>query len=71
MQFVLMFGVMFFFLYHVFCIATISSEVTRILKSKLVPRMLSLRQVVPLITFLYPIMFMLITVTCSGYSDRT
>jgi hypothetical protein len=31
-----------------------------------VPKISSLRQVVPLITLLYLIMFLLITVTCSG-----
>jgi hypothetical protein len=39
------------------CIAMFSSEVTSHLKSKLVPGILSPRQVVPLITFIYPIMF--------------
>jgi hypothetical protein len=58
-----MFGVM----YTMFvCIAMISSEVTRILKNKLVPGISSLRHVVPLITFLSPKMLLLITVTCSG-----
>jgi hypothetical protein len=46
------------------CIATDSSEVTSYLKPKLVPGISSLRQFVPLVTFLYLIMFMLITVTC-------
>jgi hypothetical protein len=55
------------FAYTMFvCIATTSSEVTSHLKSKLVPGISSLRQVVPLITFIYPILFMLITVTCLG-----
>jgi hypothetical protein len=67
MQFVLMFGVMLIFAYTMFvCIATTSSEVTSHLKTKLVPGISCLRQVVPLITFLYPIMFLSITVTCSG-----
>jgi hypothetical protein len=50
------------------CIATHKSEVTRNLKTKLVKYLgiSSLRQVVTLITFLYLIMFLLITVTCSG-----
>jgi hypothetical protein len=39
------------------CIATFSSKVTNHLKSKLVPGILSPRQVVPLTTFIYPIMF--------------
>jgi hypothetical protein len=44
-----------------------SSEVTSHLKTKLVKYLgiSSLRQVVSLITFLYLIMFLLITVTCS------
>jgi hypothetical protein len=41
------------------CITTSSSEVTSHLKSKLVPRISSLRQVVPLITPFYLIMFAL------------
>jgi hypothetical protein len=48
------------------CIYTTSSEVTNHLKTNLVPRISSPRQVVHLITFLYLIMFMLITVTCLG-----
>jgi hypothetical protein len=48
------------------CIATFSSEVTSHLKSKLVPGILSPRQVVPLITFLYPIMFSIIILACIG-----
>jgi hypothetical protein len=49
-----------------FCIATSSSVVTSHLKTKLVKYLgiSSLRQVVPLITFLYLIMFLLITVIC-------
>jgi hypothetical protein len=49
-------------------IATSSSEVTSHLKTKLVKYLgiLSLRKVVPLITFIYLIIFLLITVTCSG-----
>jgi hypothetical protein len=57
------------FAYTMFiCIAMSSSEVTSYLKTKLVKylRISSLRQVVPLITFLYLIMIMLITVTCTG-----
>jgi hypothetical protein len=52
----------------IICIATHRSEVTRNLKTNLVKYIgiSSLKQVVPLITFLYPIMFLLITVTCSG-----
>jgi hypothetical protein len=42
------------------CIATFRSEVTSHLKSKLVPGISSPRQVVPLITFIYPIMFSII-----------
>jgi hypothetical protein len=46
------------FAYTMFvCIATFSSEVTSHLKSKLVPKILSPRQVVPLITPFYLIMF--------------
>jgi hypothetical protein len=53
-----MFGVMLIFAYTMFvCIATFSSEVTSHLKSKLVPGILSPRQVVPLITPFYLIMF--------------
>jgi hypothetical protein len=44
------------------CIATTSSEVTSHLKIILVPEISSPRQVVPLITFVYPIMFFIITV---------
>jgi hypothetical protein len=69
MQYVLMFGVMLIFSYSMFvCIATSSSEVTSHLKTKLVKYLgiSSLRQVVPLITLLYLIMFLLITVSCSG-----
>jgi hypothetical protein len=55
------------FVYTIFvCIAMTSGEVTRILKTKLVPAISSHRQFVPLITFLYPIMFLIIIVTCSG-----
>jgi hypothetical protein len=39
------------------CIATTSSEVTSHLKVILVPRISSLRQVVPLIPSFYPVMF--------------
>jgi hypothetical protein len=48
------------------CIATSSSKVMSHLKTKLVKYLgiSRLRQVVPLITFLYLIMFLLITVTC-------
>jgi hypothetical protein len=62
-----MIGVMLNFAYTMFvCIATSSSEVTSHLKTKLVRYLgiSSLRQVVPLITFLYLIMFLLITGTC-------
>jgi hypothetical protein len=47
------------------CIATDRSEVTRNRKTNLVKHLdiTSIRQVVPLITLLYLIMFMLITVT--------
>jgi hypothetical protein len=39
------------------CVATFSSEDTYHLKSKLVPGISSPRQVVPLITSFYPVMF--------------
>jgi hypothetical protein len=42
------------------CIATTRSEVTSHLKIILVPGIWSLMQVVPLITSIYPIMFLLI-----------
>jgi hypothetical protein len=46
------------FAYTMFvCIATFSGEDTCHLKSKLVPRISSPRQVVPLITSFYPVMF--------------
>jgi hypothetical protein len=62
-----MFGVMLIFAYALFvCIATFSSEVTSHLKSKLVPEISSPRQVVPLITFIYPIMFFIIIYSCIG-----
>jgi hypothetical protein len=62
-----MFGVMLFFAYTMFvCIATISSEVTRIWRIILVPRISSPRQVVALITFIYPIMLFIITYSCIG-----
>jgi hypothetical protein len=48
------------------CIATNSSDVTSHLKNKLVPRNLECKASYALITFLYPIMFMLITVTCTS-----
>jgi hypothetical protein len=48
------------------CIATFSSEVTSHLKSKLVPGIFSPRQVVPLITFIYPIMFSIMILACIG-----
>jgi hypothetical protein len=48
------------------CIAMFNSEVTSQLKSKLVPGILSHRQVVPLITFIYPIMFSIIILACIG-----
>jgi hypothetical protein len=69
MQYVLMVGVMLIFSYSMFvCIAMSSSEVTSHLKTKLVKYLgiSSLRQVVPLITLLYLIMFLLIIVSCSG-----
>jgi hypothetical protein len=49
------------------CIATFSSEDTSHLKSKLVPGISSPRQVVPLITFIYPIMFFIIILSCIGF----
>jgi hypothetical protein len=53
-----MFGVMLIFAYTMFvCIATFSSEVTCHQKSKLVPEISSPRQVVPLITSFYLLMF--------------
>jgi hypothetical protein len=48
------------------CIATTSSEVTSHLKITLTPGISSLRQVVPLITFIYPIMFFIIIYSCIG-----
>jgi hypothetical protein len=48
------------------CIATTSSEVKNHLKSKLVLGILSPRQVVPLITSFYIIMFLLIIMICIG-----
>jgi hypothetical protein len=48
------------------CIATFRSEVMSHLKSKLVPGISSLRQVVPLITSFYTIMFLLIIMICIG-----
>jgi hypothetical protein len=53
------------------CIAMNSSEVTSHLKSKLVPGISSPRQVVPLITFIYPLMFSIIILTCIGLYDGT
>jgi hypothetical protein len=53
------------FVYTMFvCIATTRSEVMGHLKIILVPRISSPRQVVPLITFIYPIMFFIITYSC-------
>jgi hypothetical protein len=68
MLFVLMFGVLLFLsdLCLFVCIAMNRGEVTRILKTKLVPGNLESKECVPLITFLYPIMFLLITATCLG-----
>jgi hypothetical protein len=48
------------------CIATFSSENTSHLKSKLVPGISSPRQVMPLITFIYPIMSFIIIYSCIG-----
>jgi hypothetical protein len=48
------------------CIATFSSEDMCHLKSKLVPGISSDRQVVPLITSFYPVMFLLIIMICIG-----
>jgi hypothetical protein len=48
-------------------IATFSSEDTYHLKSKLVPGISSPRQVVPLITSFYPVMFWLIIMICIGW----
>jgi hypothetical protein len=66
--FVLMLGVLLFLCTSCLfvCIAMSSSEVMSHPKTNLVPRISSLRQVVPLIIFLYSIMLLLITVTCSG-----
>jgi hypothetical protein len=47
-------------------IAMTSSEVTSHLKSKLVPGISSPRQVVPLITSFYPLMFLLIIMIYIG-----
>jgi hypothetical protein len=56
------------FAYTMFvCIATFSSEDTCHLKSKLVPRISSPRQVVPLITSFYPVIFLLVILICIGY----
>jgi hypothetical protein len=70
-----MFGVMLFLCTPCpfVCIATNRSEVRSHLKTKLVKYLgiSNLREVVPLITLLYLIMFLLITVTCSGYIDGT
>jgi len=53
-----MFGVMLIFAYTMFvCIATFSSEDMCHLKIIVVPGISSPRQVVPLITSFYPIMF--------------
>jgi hypothetical protein len=58
-----MFGGMLIFVYTMFvCIATTSREFSSHLKITLVTRISSGRQVVPLITFVYPIMFFIITI---------
>jgi hypothetical protein len=58
MYFAYMFGVMLIFAYAMFVyIHTFSSEDTCHPKSKLVPGTSSARQVVPLITSFYPLMF--------------
>ena len=55
------------FVYTMFvCIATFSGEDTSHLKNKLVPGISSARQVVPLITSIYPIMFLLNIMICIG-----
>jgi hypothetical protein len=55
------------FAYTMFvCIATFSSEDMCHLKSKLVHEISSPWQVVPLITSLYPLMFLLIIMICIG-----
>jgi hypothetical protein len=62
-----MFGVMLIFSYVMFvCIATFSSEDTSHLKIILVPGISSPRQVVPLITSFYSVMFLLIIMICIG-----
>jgi hypothetical protein len=62
-----MIGVMLILAYTMFvCIATFSSEDTSQLKSKLVPEISSPRQVVPLITSFYLLMFWLIIMICIG-----
>jgi hypothetical protein len=48
------------------CIATTSSAVESHLEFILSPGFSSARQVVPLITFVYPIMFFIITIQCIG-----
>jgi hypothetical protein len=48
------------------CIATTSSAVASHLKIILVTGISSARQVVPLITFVYPIIFFIITIQCIG-----
>jgi hypothetical protein len=57
-----MFGVMLILPTPCLFVLLSSSEVMSHLKTRLVPGISSLRQVVPLITFLYLIMFLLITV---------
>jgi hypothetical protein len=55
------------FTYTMFvCIATFSSEDMCHLKSKFVPGISSARQGVPLITYYYPLMFILIIMICIG-----
>jgi hypothetical protein len=66
MQFVLMFGVMLILpIHHLFVLLRLvrgyeSSE------GKLVPRISSPRQVMPLINSFYPLMFLLIIMICIG-----
>jgi hypothetical protein len=55
------------FAYTLFiCIATTSARICVILKSKLVPVISCPRQVVPLITSFYLVMFLLIIMICIG-----
>ena len=73
MQYVLMIGVMLILLVLCLFVLLRVAARLRVIDDQLreVPGNSSYRQVVPLITLLYLIMFLLITVTCSGYIDGT